>query len=164
MGMSVISYRKKIDTTKYKEGICRVGFFEGSRYDGNLSVAQVAYWNEFGNRAGVPKRPFMRPAIHQNRNKIVAELRSKYRQALKDNDNTMKVLERIGQKVQGLIQEQIIRTTEPANARITVEGGWMKNKQTGKPVYIKGKGFNKPLVNTGIMLASVSHQEEEIKK
>lgn len=164
MGMSVISYRKKIDTTKYKEGVCRVGFFEGSRYDGNLSVAQVAYWNEFGNRAGVPKRPFMRPAIHQNRNRIVAELRSKYQQALKNNDNTMKVLERIGQKVQGLIQEQIIRTSEPANARITVEGGWMRNKQTGKPVYIEGKGFNAPLRHTGLMLSSVRHQEEEIRK
>ena len=74
MGMSVTSYKKKVDTTKYKEGVCRVGFFEGSKYDGGKSVASVAVYNEYG--LGVPARPFMRPVIHENRAKIVSALRS----------------------------------------------------------------------------------------
>lgn len=146
MGMTVRSYRKKLDTTKYKEGICRVGFFEGSKYEGGKPVAAVAFWNEFGK--GVPPRPFMRPAIHENRSRLIAMLRSNYQKALKDNENTLNVLERFGLMVQGLIQEQIITIMEPANA----------------PSTIKRKGFNKPLIDTGVMLASVSHQTEEIRK
>ena len=62
--------------------------------------------------------------------------------------DTMKVLGRFGQMVQGLIQIQIANTFTPPNA----------------PSTIKKKGFNKPLVDTGVMLQSVSHQEEEIRK
>lgn len=152
MGMNVVSIRKKIDTTKYKEGICRVGFFENAKYEGGKSIAMVARANEFGvprdSGERIPPRPFMRPAIHENRAKLVDFLRSRYMKALKDNENTMNVLERFGLMVQGLIQAQIIMTNEPPNA----------------PSTVKRKGFNKPLVDTGIMLASVSHQEEEIRK
>lgn len=148
MGMSVRSYRKKLDTTKYKEGICRVGFFEGSRYEGGKTVASVAAANEFGVPNRIPARPFMRPAIHQNKAQLIATLRSKYRQALKDNEDTMKVLNDFGIKVQGLIQEQIINTWEPPNA----------------PSTIKKKGLNAPLRDTRLMLHSVQHQEEEIRK
>lgn len=146
MGMSVISYRKKLDTTKYKEGICRVGFFEGSKYEGGKTVASVARYNEFG--LGVPMRPFMRPALHENKARIISELKSEYKQAIKDNANTMDVLSRMGLKIQGLIQAKIISTTEPPNALST----------------IKRKGFNAPLRDTLVMLGSVQHQEEEIRK
>ena len=144
--MSVVSIRKRVDTTKYKEGICRIGFFEDSKYEGGKPVAFVAMCNEYG--LGVPMRPFMRPALHENRSKIIAELRSQYRQALKNNKNTMLVLEIMGEKVKGLVQEQIAIKVEPANA----------------PSTIKRKGFNKPLIETGIMFASVRHQEEEVRK
>lgn len=152
MGISVISYKKKIDTTKYKEGVCRVGFFSNSRYENDVPVAFVGYCNEFGVPHGsgtrIPPRPFMRPALHQNKAKIIAELRSKYRQALKDNKDTMTVLNAIGEKVKGLIQEQILNTWEPRNA----------------PSTIKRKGVDAPLRDTKVMLHSVAHQEQEIKK
>lgn len=154
--------RKRYDTTKLREGVCRVGFFSNSRYDDGLSVAQVARWNEYG--VGVPLRPFMRPALHENKQALVDILRSKYKKALKDNENTMKVLGQFGEYCKGLVQDQINNTWEPANAKITIEGGWMRNKKTGKPIYLEGKGFNAPLRNTKVMLHSVSHQEEEIRK
>lgn len=146
--MSVRSYRKKLDTTKYKEGICRVGFFEGSKYKSTLPVAAVAYWNEYGVPNKIPARPFMRPAIHENRAKLISILRSRYKKALKDNEDTMKVLNDFGIKVQGLIQNQIIDTWYPPNA----------------PSTIKRKGLNAPLRDTRLMLHSVQHQEEEIRK
>jgi len=162
MGMDVITVKKKMDTTKYKEGVVRVGFFESSKYDGGLSVAKVARWNEFG--IGVPKRPFMRPAMFENRTKLKEFLRSAYMKAIKDNTDTMKVLERFGEQCKGMIQNQIISTYSPPNSPITIYGGWIRNKKTGKPVYVEGKGFNAPLRDTGIMLHSVQHQEEEIRK
>ena len=67
MGNLITVQRKKrnYNTNLVKEGVVRVGFFPDSRYDGNTSVAQVARYNEFG--AGVPARPFMRPAVHQRK-------------------------------------------------------------------------------------------------
>ena len=147
--MSIIQVRytkNKIDLDKYKEGICRVGFFEGSKYEGNKTVASVARYNEFG--LGVPARPFMRPAVHNNRAKLVEILRSKYKMALRNNTNTMEVLGSFGQMVEGLVKNQIINTNYPPNA----------------PSTIKRKGINAPLRDTLLMLNSVSHQEEEIMK
>lgn len=138
--------KPNIDLNKYKDGVTRVGFFEDSKYSGGKSVAQVAKYNEFG--LGVPMRAFMRPAIHENKQMINEILKSQYKKAIKDNSSTMLVLERLGQYVQGLIQSQIINTYDPPNS----------------PATIKRKGFNKPLVDTGVMLASVRHQEEEIMK
>lgn len=160
--VSTTVQRKRYDATKLREGVVRVGFFSTAKYDDGKSVAQVARWNEYG--LGVPMRPFMRPAMHENKQELVDLLRSKYRQALKDNTNTMLVLHQFGEYCKGLIQDQINNTWEPANSYLTVHGGWTRNKYTGKPVYVEGKGFNAPLRNTKIMLHSVSHQEEEIKK
>lgn len=154
--------RKRLDLDKYKEGKCRVGFFSTAKYDDGKSVAQVARWNEFG--LGVPMRPFMRPALHQNKAQLVELLRTKYASAIRNNQDTMEVLYRFGEYCKGLVQDQINNTWEPANSYLTIHGGWIRNKKTGKPVYVEGKGFNAPLRNTKIMLHSVSHQEEEIKK
>lgn len=138
--------KKKFDLDKIKEGIVRVGFFEGTQYEGGKTVASVARYNEFG--LGVPRRSFMRPAVHNNRQILVDRLRSEYKKAFKDNGNTMDVLSIFGQLVQGLVQNQIINTNYPPNA----------------PSTIKKKGFNAPLRDTRLMLHSVRHQEEEILK
>lgn len=140
-----VTYKKSnYDLNKLKEGKVRVGFFESSKYEGDKYVAQVARYNEFG--LGVPRRSFMRPAVHERKQELVNWLRSDYKKALKDNANTMEVLERFGEMCKGLIQKQIINTTTPPNA----------------PSTIKRKGFNAPLRDTHLMLNSVAHQEEEI--
>ena len=160
--MAEIEYRhnrKRLNLDKFKEGKCRVGFFSSAKYDDGLSVAQVARWNEYG--VGVPLRPFMRPALHQNKESLVDLLHRRYAQALRNNEDTMKVLGQFGEYCKGLVQDQITNTWEPANAYITIHGGWMRNKKTGKPIYLEGKGFNAPLRHTKTMLHSVSHQEEE---
>lgn len=148
MGNLITVQRKKrnYNTHLVKEGVVRVGFFPDSRYDGNTSVAQVARYNEFG--AGVPARPFMRPAVHQRKTDLTNLLHKQYRQALRDNQDTLEVLERFGEYVKGIIQEQIVNTNEPPNA----------------PSTIKKKGFNAPLRDTLIMLHSVRFQAEEHKK
>lgn len=164
MGNMITVTRKKrnYNTHLLKQGVVRVGFFPESRYDGSKSVAEVARYNEFG--LGVPKRSFMRPAVFEHKTDLTNLLHRQYRQALRDNQDTMKTLERFGEYVKGLIQEQIIKTVEPPNSRITIEGGWMRNKKTGKPFYVEGKGFNAPLRNTHLMLNSVRYQAEERAK
>ena len=41
------------------------------------------------------------------------------------------------------------------NAYITIHGGWMRNKVTGQPVYVKGKNSSKPLIDTGSLRQSI---------
>lgn len=127
-----------------KEGVVRVGFFEGSRYDDDTYVAQVARWNEFG--IGVPARPFMRPAVFERKQEFNALLRSEYKKALKDNKNTMNVLKKIGEMAVSAIQTQI----------------WSGHYIPNSPATIKRKGRNKPLVDTELMLNSVSYQVQEV--
>ena len=148
MGNCITVVRKKRDynTGLLKQGVVRVGFFEDSRYDGNTSVAKVARINEFG--AGVPARPFMRPAVFEKKTDLNNMVHRMYRQAIRDNQDTLETLEKFGEYVKGLIQEQIRNTTEPPNA----------------PSTIKKKGFNAPLRDTLIMLHSVRSQAEEHKK
>lgn len=148
MGNMITVTRKKrnYNTHLLKQGVVRVGFFPESRYDGGKSVAEVARYNEFG--AGVPRRSFMRPAVFNHKTDLTNLLHRQYRQAIRDNQDTMVVLERFGEYVKGLIQEQIINTNEPPNA----------------PSTIKRKGFNAPLRDTHLMLNSVRYQAEERAK
>jgi hypothetical protein len=44
------------------------------------------------------------------------------------------------------------------NAPITIQGGWMKNKKSGKPFKAKGKGFDAPLTNTGRLKNSIDYR------
>lgn len=142
----VVRKKRNYNTNLLKEGVVRVGFFPDSRYDGALSVAQVARYNEFG--LGVPARPFMRPAVHQRKQELVALLHRMYRQAIRDNQDTLGTLEEFGEYVKGIIQEQIVSTVSPPNA----------------PSTIKKKGFSAPLRDTTIMLHSVRYQAEEKRK
>lgn len=148
MGNVITVTRKKrnYNTHLLKQGVVRVGFFPQSRYDGGTSVAQVARYNEFG--LGVPARPFMRPAVFEHKADLTNNLHKRYRQAIRDNQDTMMVLENFGKDVAGLIREQIANTYEPPNA----------------PSTIKRKGANTPLRDTRLMLNSVSYQAEERAK
>ena len=131
---------------KLKEGVVRVGFFEGSKYDDNTYVAQVARWNEFG--LGVPERPFMRPAVFERKQELNAFLRSEYKKAMKEDRDTMKVLRKFGELVVSAIQTQI----------------WSGHYVSNSPATIKRKGRNKPLIDTELMVNSVNYEAKEVQR
>lgn len=162
-----IRINNKLDTRKMRDGIVRVGWFEGIRYDDGLPVAQVASWNEQGTdgRHGIPKRPFMRPAVYENHTALQDKLRKAYRKALKENGDTMAVLEEFAIYVKTLVWKAM-DNVQPGNAPITINGGWMwVNSKHGNyklPVYLEGKGFDRPLYDTGYMYNTLDYQLEEI--
>lgn len=158
--MKVRSVRKKYDVDRLKNGVVRVGWFSDMLYSDGVYVAEVAKWNEYGTYNS-PARPFMRPMMHQNSRQIKEILRFNYSKAIIHNQNTTKVLNLVGMDVVGRIQKQIIAVNTPANAPITIHGGWMRNKKSGKWFYVRGKGGSKPLQDSGVMLNSVSYQVEE---
>lgn len=154
--------KKPMDLDKIREGKVRVGWWGNITYkDGGPSVAQVARWNEFGTPY-IPSRPFFRPVVHGQKTELVQMLRHLYQDALRNNKNTLDVLNLFGEEVEGRIKVSIRNVETPPNAPITIYGGWLRRKGH-KPIYIEGKGEGKkPLYDTGVMLDSVSHEVEEV--
>lgn len=121
-------------------GKVRVGIIEQANYDGSdgESVAQVAFWNEYGT-ATIPPRPFFRNTIAEHKDewpKQAAEM-------LEANGGDVRqTLELMGEGVKGQIVETIQAFREPPNAAATV----------------KKKGFDKPLIDTGTLWRSINYE------
>lgn len=118
----------------------RVGIIEQANYDGSdgESVAQVAFWNEYGT-ATIPPRPFFRNTIAQHKDewpKQAAEM-------LEVNGGDVRqTLADMGEVVKGQIKMTIQDFREPPNAAATV----------------KKKGFDKPLIDTGTLWRSIDYE------
>ena len=111
----------------------RVGIIEQANYDGSdgESVAQVAFWNEYGT-ARTPARPFFRNTIAEHKDEW-----PKQAAALMEANggDVRQALELMGEVVKGQIKMTIQDFREPPNAAATV----------------KQKGFDKPLINKGTL-------------
>ena len=121
-------------------GTVRVGIIESQTYPDGESVAQVAYWNEYGT-ATIPARPFFRNTIAEKQD----EWAEKAAELLKQSDDTSHVLALIGEGVKGDIVETIQNFREPENA----------------PSTVKRKGFDKPLIDTGDLWRAIQSEVVE---
>lgn len=111
----------------------RVGIIEQANYDGSggESVAQVAFWNEYGT-ATIPPRPFFRNTIAQHKDEW-SEQAAAFMEA--NGGDVRQTLADMGEVVKGQIKMTIQDFREPPNAAATV----------------KQKGFDKPLINKGTL-------------
>ena len=127
-----------------------VGWFADTKYDNSTVVANVASWQEFGT-ATIPARPFMRPARNKNLNKWTNLLNHN----LKTTHNVVQSLDALALVVEGDIRQAIVDVTEPPLAPPTI--------QRRKARYQTQKftaSITKPLIDTGLMISSVSHKTE----
>jgi hypothetical protein len=102
------------------------------------SVAQVAFWMEFGTKYA-PARPFMRTTINEKSPKWGDSLAYVLKASGYD---AHRAFTSMGQGIQGQIKQTIRDWTDPPNAKLTVEI----------------KGFNKPLTDEGIMQQSIDYE------
>ena len=111
----------------------RVGIIEQANYDGSdgESVAQVAFWNEYGT-ATIPPRPFFRNTIAQHKDEWPKQAAA-FMEA--NGGDVRQTLADMGEVVKGQIKMTIQDFREPPNAAATV----------------KQKGFDKPLINKGTL-------------
>lgn len=161
----------------------KVGFLEGATYPDGTSVPMVASVQEFGgsmqipartqelnfkvnantgksrfakadkanfaqtvtipaHTVTIPARPFFRTMLDQKASGWGAQAGK----ALKSADFNAKVaLGRMGELIQGQLQGSIRDFTNPALA----------------PSTIRAKGFDKPLIDTGVMLRSVDYEVKD---
>lgn len=157
-----------------KNSYVKVGFPEGkepgkptrkgSGSEGPKSMADmalIAATQEFGttkagrgNKVTIPPRPFMRPALFNNRRKL-STLTKKLSTDILDGSRTVNSgLSLIGEFMVNSIKKAINDVDSPANA----------------PSTIAAKGSSKPLIDTGRMKNSVSYlvlhgtEKKEVEK
>lgn len=122
----------------------KVGFLEGSTYDGVIPVPMVAATNEFGNPANnQPPRPFFRNAIANHE----SEWQEETAKLIENGGEVREVLSLLGEIIADDIKESIRTLDSPPLS----------------PVTIARKGFDKPLIDTSNMLNSVSYEVGEIE-
>jgi hypothetical protein len=124
-------------------GAVRVGFLENATYPDGKPVAMIAAIQEFGAPSrNIPPRPFFRQAIAAHSEEWPKAITDNLKATGYDAEVT---LGRVGAGIKGQIQQSITDLREPALA----------------PATVRRKGFDKPLVDTGHMLASVDYEVTE---
>lgn len=124
-----------------RSGKVKVGFQRGDSHssDGNtVSVAQIAAYNEYGTDSS-PERPFMRPAIFENRSHIQEAIRRIARNQLRGEGNFERSMDRVGVWTVNKIRAKIVSVRSPPNAQSTIQR----------------KRSSNPLIDTGQMKQSV---------
>ena len=133
------------DLEKLSKSHTKVGFMSGDGRDDNsgLTNAEVAMFNEFGT-SNAPARPFIRPTIAENKEKIFDMQEEGYSRVIQQKSTVGRELGKIGAFTQSEIQKKIREVRTPPNAASTI-----KRKSPGAT----------PLIDTGAMRQAVSHKE-----
>lgn len=123
--------------------VVQVGFLENARYPDGTSVAMVAAIQEYGAPSrNIPPRPFFRNMIAAESAHWPADVAK----LLKAHDfDAAAALGDMGQEISAELQLSINEFTSPGNAPSTIER----------------KGFDHPLIDTGLMRDSVNYRVKE---
>ena len=133
----------------------RVGFQHGRASDpgSGADLADVAAWNELGTEHS-PPRPFLRQSVDNNADPINAMCASQLKRITNGQASAREALQDLGDMQKALVQNEIKTGSFEPNAPITISGGWMWRK--GRAFYVKGKGSDRPLIDTGQLRYSVN--------
>ena len=82
-------------------------------------------------------------------------MKKMYQQLLHGNGDAVQVLKKLGIAYEGEMRETFTTEAFAPNATITIQGGWMRNKVSGKPFKVDGKKSSRPLINTGRLRGSI---------
>jgi len=139
----------------------RIGWFPSARYDDEhkTPVASVAAQNEYGNPTdNIPARPFIRPAIANNETKWANIGKRGMKAVVNGKATVTQVLEGIGTAAVGDIQHSITQVYSPALKKRTIDARLARRNHSGRLNKTQARSITKPLVDTGLMLASVSYE------
>ena len=125
--------------SKYKEmnASVRVGVLENATYPDGTPVAMVAFWNEYGTRTS-PVRAFFRTTVSEQKKNWVLSVQN----LMKIHNDPKQVMGLIGVHMQEQIVQSINTWSDPPNSAYT----------------IAKKGFDKPLVETGLLMRSIKSE------
>ena len=131
----------------------KVGFFAHSQHEtdkGTVPTASIAAVQELGSiKQSIPARPFLNPALDENRDENVRLMLDAAKDTL-NGGNLSASFEKIGGKLVGDVQTKITEITQPPLKQSTIKARARRHS--------KGIASDKPLVDTGEMLRSVSYE------
>lgn len=134
----------------------KVGFFESAKYVDGTPVAYVAAIQEYGSPSnGIPSRSFMRTTIAEKQKEWSRLAESGAKAILAGNETITTVLDKIGMKAAGDIRRKIASITVPPLKDSTI-----KNRLRRRADKTSTGTLSKPLIDTGIMIASVQSAVE----
>ena len=119
----------------------RIGVQEGQQYEDGTPVAYVAAIHEYGApEVGIPPRPFLRTTLDQKRKEWTDQMLDGVEAVMHGAASVDQALEMIGTGAAGDVKKTISEIDSPPL----------------KPATIRGKGHAKPLVETGLLLQSIT--------
>ena len=129
----------------------RVGFFKSSVYEDGTPVAYVAAIQEFGNPAGgIPSRSFIRTTIAEQEGPWRDLMKNGCKAIVNGKATVDQVMEGMGLQAEGDMKAKISQISQPP-----LKAGTIKNRLK------RGNKSQKPLVDTGYMLATLTHTVEK---
>lgn len=138
-GVDSLEKKLKQFIKKAQSQTLNVGFINGATYpEDGMSVAQVAFDNEFGT-SEIPSRPFFRTMIAKESPTWGKKITGAIKYTNFNLDQSMGML---GLDIEGALRQSIINTNSPPNSAKT----------------IAKKGFNKPLIDSGLMIKSITNE------
>ncbi len=145
-------FKQALQALKSDRLQAKVCFFESAHYPDGTPIAYVAAIQEFGFPAGgIPSRSFMRSTIAAKKDgdwKNVAKTMGK--RIVEGKATPADGLEAMALIAEGDIRKTITKLTSPALAMATHDARWRR-----------GNGSDKPLNDTGMMLAHLTSVVEE---
>ena len=111
--------------------------------------------------AHIPPRPVVGPALAraETQSAVAEGLVSACEAAAGgDPSGVTAGFEQAGQAGVDGIRACIDSGIQPGNAPLTISGGWIRNFSSGKPVHVPGKGFDKPMYDTGELYNSFDYE------
>ena len=100
----------------------------------------------------IPARPVIVPALSAEpaRQEMASSMTAAVSAAMEGNPSAAEsALSAAGEAGVKAIRNYIDAGVPPPNAPVTVHGGWVYNRVAKKGVPVEGKGFDKPLYDTG---------------
>lgn len=122
-----------------------VGLWATITYPDGESVSDVAYWNAWGTK-NIPARNFFHASLSPIK-KLVEALGPNILQAARRGKDEHHYYVKLGMSSVVAMRNTILMTNWPPNSTAT----------------IRAKGSSKPLVDTGLLLASIQFQLENIR-
>lgn len=124
-----------------------VGVLEKAKYPNGQSVAEVAFWNEYGTQTA-PARPFMRQTAETTQ-EAVASIQKKLKNEFIAGRDPVNCLMELGFKYSQMIKRTIIKAQ-----------GWAEPLSEAT---IAAKGHPKPLIDSRTLLNSIDFEVRKPK-
>lgn len=139
---------------KELEGVeTKVGWFETNKYPDGTPVAYVASIQEFGYaEGGIPPRPFFRPTIVAQSNAWANGIGQAARRVIAGSMTPFQAMDALGLAAAGDVRKAIADLTSPTLSKRTLAA---RKK--------RGNNSTKPLVDTRVLMPTLTHQTEQSK-